>query len=497
MRNNALHHAFIAVAIPALCGGPDAASAQPDFSASPIADVPSPEGVSIPQGEPLPLSLDEAVALMLRHNRTIRSAYLQRVVERFDLRAAERAFIPQAGIGAEIVTRRAAEGDAGTDAAISTGVSWRTPIGTTVSFAWDQRRSLDGGPDADWGVATLSVSQPLLRGAGTDVNLASLRIARLQERINQLQLHATVSNEIAGVIFAYRSLVQAQEQTRLAELSLERMEAILETNEALIEAGRMAPADIVQTESAVAGQELTVLQARQQQVSAQLALLQRLAIDPGVNVAAIDTIEAERVPINYGQALELALSARVDVLAQRQSLEQMRHSLVVARNNRLWDLSVAGSVTRFGGGDRFPAPFAGRTDYAAGLRLEIPIGDISARQNELRAETSLRTAELRYDDLIQGVETQVRDAIQNVEANWRQVEAAQRRRALAERALAIQHERLRFGRASNFETLSLQADLRAADTQELSANIAYLNALTILDQQIGSTLDTWRISLED
>jgi outer membrane protein TolC len=497
VRNSGFHHAVIAAVIPVLCAGAAPVIAQPDFSASPIADVPSPSGVVIPQGDPLPLSLDEAVALTLRHNRTIRSAYLQRVVERFDLRAAERAFVPQASIGGEIVTRRTAQGDAGTEAIVSSGVTWRSPVGTAVSFFWDQSRSLDGGPDADWGAATLSVSQPLLRGAGTDVNLAGVRVARLQERINRLQLEATVSNEIAGVILAYRSLVQAQEQTRLAEVSLGRSEAILATNEALIEAGRMAAADIVQTESAVAGQELALLQARQQQTSAQLVLLQRLAIDPGTNVIATDTVEAERVPIDFGRALEFALSARVDLLAQSQAIEQMRQSLVVARNDRLPDVSLTGSVSRFGDGDRFPAPFVGRTDYAAGLRLEIPIGDISRRQNELRAETSLRTAELRYEDLTQSVETQVRDAIQNVDANWRQVEAAQRRRALAERALNIQLERLRFGRASNFETLSLQADLRAADTQELTAKIAYLNALTTLDQQIGSTLETWRVSLND
>ncbi|KAA5802286.1 TolC family protein [Alkalicaulis satelles] len=497
MRHSALHHTVITATTLVLGCGASGAIAQPDVPASPIANVPSPQGVVIPQGEPLALRLDEAVALMLRHNRTVRSAYLQRVAERFDLRASERAFIPQALIGTQIVTRRDAEGGASTDAVVSTGVSWRTPVGTSVSFVWDQRQSLHEGPDTGWGAATLSVSQPLRRGAGTDVNMAPLRIARLQERINQLQLQATVSNEIAAVILAYRALVQAQEQTRLAELSLERSQAILATNEALIEAGRMAAADIVQTESAVAGQELAVLQARQQQTSAQLALLQRLAIDPGVNVIAIDTIEAERVPIDFDRALDYALSARVDVLAQRQALEQMRHSLIMARNDRLLDVSVTASVTRFGDGDRFPAPLAGRTDYAAGLRVEIPIGDISRRQNEIRAEMNVRTAELRQEDLVQGVHTQVRDAIQNVEASWRQVEAAQRRQTLAERALDIQLERLRFGRGSNFETLSLQADLRAADTQALTAKIAYLNALTALDQQIGSTLETWQVSLND
>lgn len=87
--------------------------------------------------------------------------------------------------------------------------------------------------------------------------------------------------------------------------------------------------------------------------------------------------------------------------------------------------------------------------------------------------------------------------MQSVEASWLQLEAARRARSLAARALDIQREKLKFGRASNFEVLSFEADLRAADAQELSARINYLNQLTSLDQQIGSTLDTWKIDLND
>ncbi|MNS73942.1 Outer membrane efflux protein [compost metagenome] len=137
------------------------------------------------------------------------------------------------------------------------------------------------------------------------------------------------------------------------------------------------------------------------------------------------------------------------------------------------------------------------TDTTVGLQLNIPIGDLSRRQNWLAAETGMQTAELAFEEMKQAVESQVLDAVRSVEASWRQVEAARRARALSARALDIGQEKLRFGRASNFEVLSLQADLRAADAQELSANIAYLNALTALDQQIGSTLETWRISLND
>ena len=76
------------------------------------------------------------------------------------------------------------------------------------------------------------------------------------------------------------------------------------------------------------------------------------------------------------------------------------------------------------------------------------------------------------------------------------METARRARDLAERALELEQEKLQAGRTSNFEILSLQAGLRTADIQALAAEIAYLNALTALDQQIGSTLETWRITLE-
>lgn len=462
----------------------------------PIASVPSPPAAPRPGGAPAPLSLEEAIALALRGNRTIQSAYLERVVDRFDLIVAERAFTPQAGISGQIVRRRIG-GVTSEEAVIAPSVGLATPLGTTMQFGWQRRDPLNGGPFGTGEAVSFSLRQPLLRGAGVDVNMAPLRIARMQEDMNRLRLKATVADTVTAVIGAYRSLLQAQEQTRLSELSLERAKALLETNRALIDAGRMAAADIIQTESSVANQEVSLLGARQSQATAQLNLLRLLGLELRTNVVAADTISVRRVEVDLDRTLAMAMDARMDVAAQRISLAQMRQSLIIARNNRLWDLSVVGTVSQFDKDDGIFGAFGAPADHTIGLQLDIPIGDLSSRQQLLAAETSLRTAELRYEDLEQAVEAQIRDSIQQVELLWLQVEAARRARALAARALELQQERLRLGRASNFEVVSFQTDLRNADAQELSANIAYLNALTALDQQIGSTLDTWRISLND
>ena len=85
---------------------------------------------------------------------------------------------------------------------------------------------------------------------------------------------------------------------------------------------------------------------------------------------------------------------------------------------------------------------------------------------------------MAIDDLQQQIEAEVRDAVQGVELTWRRVEAARQARDLAAQTLDLERERLRAGRTSNFEVLSFETALRAADSQALDAEISYLNAIT-------------------
>lgn len=444
------------------------------------------------------MSLAEAVAIGLRDNRVIKSAYLERVAQRFDLVVAESRFLPRLNIAAGAVATRIG-GLSGTISTVSPSVTWLAPTGAQVQFAWARSETRAGGVSSGSETTTLAVAQPLLRGAGLVVNRAPIEIARLQEGINRLGLKTTVSDTVTAIVLAYRSLQQAQEQVRLAENSRQRSRNLLTTNRALIEAGRMAAADIVQTESDVANQDVAVLQAEQARNSAQLAFLRLLAVDLRTNIVAADPIKAEHLAIPLDQVIALGLGNRMDLLAQRKALEQDRQGLIVAKNNRLWNLSAVGSVQNERGIGAAAAVSGGLpgTSSSVGLQLNIPFGDYTLRQGEIQATTAVRTAAVRLADLEQQIEASVRDSVQGVELSWRQFEATQRARALAARALDLTRQKLEAGRSSNFEVLSFQADLRAADTQALTATIAYLNALTSLDQQLGTTLDTLRIALND
>jgi outer membrane protein TolC len=463
-----------------------------DPALSPIASPPTPRPVA--EGPAMSLSLTDAVALGLRENRTIRSAYLERVAQRYDLVVARRRFLPQVDIVAG-VTRDRTGGISTTTTTLAPTGSWLLPTGASVQFAWARSNTTAGATPGVTESSSVNIAQPLLRGAGLAVNRAPIRIAKLQEEINQLGLKTTVSDTVTEIVLAYRTLLQAQEQVRLAQSALTRSQSLMSTNQALIDAGRMAAADILQTRAEVATQRLGLLQAQQQKASAQLALLRRVNLDLRTNVVAADRVIPNPVPVDLDRLIGLALDNRMDVLGQRLALEQDRESLRIAQNDRLWDLSIVAGVRR----DKAVGLAAAIPDTSStvGLQLSVPLGDFSLKQAEIHAATTLKVDQVKFEDLRQAVEAQVLDAAQGLDAAWFQLDAAREARDLAGQALNLAGEKLRAGRASNFEVLSFDANLRAAEVQELTAGINYLNALTLLDQQVGGTLATWRIDLND
>ncbi len=53
------------------------------------------------------------------------------------------------------------------------------------------------------------------------------------------------------------------------------------------------------------------------------------------------------------------------------------------------------------------------------------------------------------------------------------------------------------GRTTNFAIITFQNDLVTSRLNEIGAQIAYLNALTSLEQTLGTTLSVWGIRIQE
>lgn len=441
------------------------------------------------------LTLADAVFLGLRNNRTIKSAYIDRVAQKFDLRVAEDRFTPQFSVQGEIARERIGNVKS-TTLNVAPGVTTLTRTGATFDFAWNNAASWSERSRTASSVAELTVEQPLLRGAGVEVNMAPVQSARLGELVNKLRLKAVVSETIGSVIFAHRDLLLAQEELKLADDAVARGENTLAIGRALIASGRMAEMDAVQTEADLENQKLSVLQAKQRIEIARLTLLNLLGLELSTKIVARETISLKKVNTPIDRLIGVGLAERQDYQGQLFVIEQNRLGIAVAKNEQLWDIALF-ARGRFGTEFTSGNPREDVTDIIGGLRFNFPINDLARQQQLVQADTNFRSAELQLADIRAGVELQIRGSSSEVDLLWQQIAVAEKSRDLAARAIDVEKVKLNAGRSTTFQVRSLEDSLRTAENQLLAARIGYLNALTRLDLQLGTTLDTWKIVLKE
>lgn len=446
------------------------------------------------------MSLAESIALALRKNRTIELAYLDRIVQKFDLRVAEDRFTPKPTISSTV--KKTSDTTDGVNtfnniSSVSGDISTYLPTGGQLDIS--SSRTLDKPKDSQtsrddkWKIA---LTQPLLKGGGLDVPAAPIKIAKITDDINVLYLKTTLMDTVTFVITAYRNFQQADKQVGISRQSLERAREIVAMNKGLIAAGRMAEVEIVQTEADAANREINLLSAMNSVESARFALIKLLDIDKQTRLAPTETLDVTAALPDYEQCKTFAFNNRPDYLSALLNIEMAKLNLVVARNNKLWDLSLLGS---YGRNYLSPDPGTGKDikNWNAGVQLTIPLRDLTLQQKYLTAKIALDKAEISLRKLRDNIEIEIQEALKDAEMKLRQAKLAKLTRELYEKKLGIEKEKLSAGRSTNFQIVIAQSDLFNAQSYELSAVMSYLNSHASLDRILGRTLEKWNIRISD
>ncbi|MBL9199862.1 MAG: TolC family protein [Opitutaceae bacterium] len=466
---------------------------------------------SAPTAAPAPLpatlTLRQAIELALFHNRALAKAGLDREVQRYDLRVAQDEFAPDLTLNSTVrhnpVSTPSSETTTRTGSA-SAVVSQRLPTGARVALSWDNTatdRTAATNKVYDSSVF-VSLDQPLLRGGGFAANLANLRIARLAEQSNVLEFKRGVIATVTNVVLAYRFLLQAQRSVDVSETALTRAREQLRVNRALVSSGILPPVEIIQTEADIATREFNLLNAQSARDSARFALVKLIDTSRDENFVASDVIDVPAFALDLETCRRLAFENRPDYRQALQGKSITDLSADVARNNKLWSLNLNSRYRLAGTAPRY-AESLDRTlnraneDWNVGLALSVPFGDLTRQQGYLRARSRADKAALDVAEITDNIELEVRDALRTIELSRKRVEVSAVARELAERKLEIERGRLQAGRTTNFAIITFQNDLVNARLNEIGAQIAYLNALTLLEQTLGTTLAAWGIRIQD
>ena len=465
---------------------------------------PSPPAPVVTEIDGVELTLNDVIILGLENNRTIKNQYLERIVQRQDLIVAEDKFNPNFTPNLSINWSDITQGNStvmSNGLRLSAGLVIKIPTGGELNMSWvgqRQQQNYQGSGGSDRDVLRqnleLTFKQPLLRGAGQRVNRADIEIARITETINLLDLKSTLIDKTTEIIISYRRVLQAQEEVKIDLQALENAKKTVENTQFLIDAGRIAKAELITVQSQVADQEIALLSSRNNLRQRRLDLLELLDIDEDVNIIASQNLEIQPPTLDIDRIRQSILEHQPSYLKAKLNLENAKTQLVIDENKRRWNIDLE-TVVRHD-----PAPYANnnKTQLSAGLTFSKALGDRSIERDFQRSRVDVLKLENDLKETIQKVNTEVTKNLQDIELNFKKVELSRRATKLAELQLSNEVEKIKLGFQGRrlLDLVDFQSKLNEAQNNELNAKIEYLNALTNLDKSLGITLDNLGITLE-
>ncbi len=367
-------------------------------------------------------------------------------------------------------------------------------------------------------------SQPLLKDFGFKMTRREIIMAQNDRDISEKNFAETVEDTIYSVESAYWNLVYSIENLEVRRQSLKLAQELLEKNRAEIEAGTLAPIEILTAQADVATREADILEA-EAMVKNNEDLLKTIINLPAeldnaeaVRIVPSDSPSVIREDIGLEKALQAAMQNRPDLQATRIDKGNKELNLSYARNQlfpdlRLqasyWSPGVSGDRVLYEGGNALTGKIIGKIpgessdafkdvldfkykNWSVGLTLSFPLNNLLSRAFYAQAKLNLEQANLRIKNQEQQIFLEVKTAVRAVQTNYQRVEAYRAARELAQKKLEAEEEKFKVGLSTNYFILQYQRDLANAQIMELRAIVDYNISLAYLSRAQGTGSDRQR-----
>ena len=475
--------------------------------------------------EPLSLTLQETIETVLKNNISISvQSYNSKINEQF-IFEKEADFDPTVDfeftVGEETRQSASTLADSKTrdldydwDFSVSqkfvTGGDYELTMDNNKNQSSSSRTSLNPIYSSD---LALTVTQPLLKDFGIDLNKREIYIAKNDQKISDHQFTEKVIATIAETENIYWDLVFSIEDLKVKETSLQRARDLEKQVKAQVDVGTLAELEILQAKSNVASREERLLNA------------QNLIDDNGDNLKSILNISFDseeglkeiipadspvfepRAENSLEEALKTALIHRPDLLAKKMELENRNIEAKYNENQTLPTLDLVGSLglnglsgdssTKNGSYDSALSE-AFSTDFRLwqfGINLSYPLGNHAAKSKLAIKRLEVAQLLLNIKDLEKTIVVEVREAHRQIKTDIKRVQATRVARKLAEEKLNAEEKKFKVGLSTSFNVLEFQEDLAEEQSNEIKAVIDYNKSLNRLNQVMARTLEEYDIRL--
>lgn len=453
------------------------------------------------------LTAEAALATAARDNPSLRAALL-------DARAA------RLGVEAERGARDAvldATVSAGYDEAFRGGrrltrqaafvitsvasVSYTTDSGTALEAGTQWRRDAVG-PQYD-GLVYGQVTQPLLRGAGSDAQLSGLRSAEASSTAEELRRSATASQTALDVLRGYYELWYAERAVEVEQEALKTAQRQVEEAKLRESAlGTGSRLDVLQFATSAASFADALSQARATRSARAIELGRLLGVTPerARALEASGELPVLAPPPSSRMLLDGVSARSPELAAARADLASMSIRLDAAKDADqpqldLFSRASAGGTWR---DDELPGLELPGSQPAwsveVGLHLELPLGGGRAAAEASRASVELAAAQQRYKAEAERIRAEVTTLSENLAAANEQVALATETSKRATELVEAERQRLQLGTTTPSDVVKAEQTAREAELRRLRAVVSKLTSQYELEHASGALLERFPVS---
>jgi HAE1 family hydrophobic/amphiphilic exporter-1 len=404
---------------------------------------------------------------------------------------------------------------------------------------------------------SLAFTQPLSRNGYYNQQNLQLQLTQINQQTVSFQTLTTVSSTIAQVQNTYWDLVAAWRNVAIQEESLRNVIVQQRSNVRLARRGAIAPIDVVQVNAQIAVFQQDVSSALQQVALLQNSLKSQLTTNAGDAIWRANLVPTSPVlqipqePSLSDLVIE-ALKNRPEIAAVRSQLQSAAVNVAYYQNQTKpqIDLQLGYQSNGFAGtvlppGQFFQSqasqvtainqliaavnqtlppsqqitPLPSTTTpvpsylsgglgqsiknllqnkfpvYSAGILVQFPIGNRTARGDLGAALEQQRIAQIQEATTIQQVTTDVRNALQTYQSALSQLAAARAAREASEQILSSEERRFRAGESTTYLVLQRQIELADNRGREVSAQTNLNKAVVELQRATGTILSANNVNV--
>jgi outer membrane protein len=406
--------------------------------------------------------------------------------------------------------------------------------GTQLSMTFDNTRLTSNAARYTYNPILSSslgftITQPLLRGFGIELNRRYIHISKNNQKIADLVFQQQVIDTVAGIVRLYLDLVSLNEDLKVKRETLRLAERLYEDNQNKVQQGQQAPIEVTRAQAQVAASRQALVSAEglveQQELIVKTAITRGGLANPAIRAAQIiatDTVPAPETetarPVEDFTAE--AIRNRPDLAQAGIQVENSQISLKGSLNALRPQLDVVGTVQNGGlsgdinsvaaaltpGAAIYPGGYGtglgqifrnNFPTYGVGLQLTLPVRNRVAQADAVRDELQVRQTQVRRQQFEDQVRLEVADAYVAMQQARAAYEAAVQSRVLQEQSVDVEQATFDVGLATNYLVIQYQTYLAQARSTEVAAKGAYAKAKVALDRATASTLDVSQVSIQE